>query len=129
MDYIVLLGRLLLGGYFLYGGYNHFRNLGMLSGYAQSKGVPSASAAVAGSGALLVIGGLSILLGVEVVVGVIALLIFLVPVSVKMHAYWTVADPMGRVGERVNFQKNIALAGAVLLLLAIPRPWVLSVWQ
>jgi putative oxidoreductase len=128
MEYIILLGRILLGGFFIYGGYNHIRNLEMVSGYAQSKGVPSPKAASVVSGVLLLIGGLSVLLGVYPDVGVIALVLFLAPVSFKMHAFWKVQDPMAKMGERVNFQKNIAILGAVLILLAIPQPWSLSLF-
>jgi hypothetical protein len=33
---------------------------------------------------------------------------------------------MGRINQRVNFEKNLALAGAALLLLAVPQPWPIS---
>lgn len=118
-----IIGRLLLGSFFIYSGYSHFANLAMMSGYAQSKGVPSPKAAVASSGILLWIGGLSILLGVYPVIGVAALAVFLIPVTFMMHAFWKVQDPQAKMGEMVNFTKNLALLGAVLLLLAIPEPW------
>ena len=126
MLYLFILGRILLGGYFIMSGYNHFKNLGMLSGYAQSKGVPMPKIAVAVTGAMLLLGGLGILLGVYTEYAVLLLSIFLVGVTTKMHQYWTVSDPMMRMGERVNFYKNLALLGGVLMLLAIPTPWVMS---
>lgn len=43
-----------------------------------------------------------------------------------MHAVWKVADPQQRMGEQVNFSKNIALLGSLLMFLAIPRPWPMS---
>jgi hypothetical protein len=43
-----------------------------------------------------------------------------------MHPYWQETDMMQGINQRVNFQKNIALLGAALLLLFIPRPWPLS---
>jgi len=121
-----LIGRLLLGGYFIFGGFNHFSNLGMMAGYAQSKGVPGPKAAVAFSGLLLLIGGLSILLGVYPTVGTIAIALFLIPVTFMMHAFWKVQDPMAKMGEMVNFTKNLALLGAALMLLAVPQPWTMS---
>ena len=33
---------------------------------------------------------------------------------------------MGRINQRVNFQKNLALLGAALMMLMIPRPWPLG---
>jgi putative oxidoreductase len=40
----------------------------------------------------VLLGGLSMLLGVYPVVGIILLIIFLLGVSFKMHAYWKVDD-------------------------------------
>ena len=123
---IFLIGRLVLGGYFILGGYNHFKMLNMMSGYAQSKGVPTPKAAVAFSGLLLFVGGLSILLGIYPTIGAVALVLFLVPVTFMMHAFWKVQDAQMKMGEQVNFMKNLALLGAVLMLLSIPQPWSTS---
>ena len=125
---IFLIGRLLLGGYFIFGGFNHFKMLNMMSGYAQMKGVPSPKAAVAFSGLLLFIGGLSILLGIYPTVGAVALVLFLVPVTFMMHAFWNVQDAQLKMGEMVNFTKNLALLGASLMLLSIPQPWSTSLF-
>lgn len=127
MIYLFFLGRILLGGYFIKNAYNHFKNSQMLAGYAGSKGVPMPSLAVLGTGLLLLLGGLGVVLGVYVEWAVTFLAIFLIGVTFKMHQYWKVADPMMRMGESVNFYKNLALLGAVLMLLAIPQPWVWSV--
>ena len=125
---LILIGRLLLGGFFINSGFKHFSNLTMMAGYSQSKGIPSPKAAVVFSGLLLLIGGLSILLGVYPTVGTLALVLFLVPVTFMMHAFWKVKDPMARMGETVNFTKNLALLGAALMLLGVPQPWAVSLF-
>ncbi len=125
MIYLFLLGRILLGGYFIMSGYAHFKNLQSYTGYAQSKGVPIPKLAVLMTGALLVLSGLGILLGVWVEGAVFLLSVFFIFVTPKMHNYWAITDPMQRMGERVNFYKNLGLLGAVLMLLAIPTPWPL----
>jgi putative oxidoreductase len=119
----LLPGRLLLGGYFLHAGCSHFRHRKMMAGYPASKGVPLAMPAILGTGALLALGGLSLLTGYQSLIGLAFLALFLVGVTPKMHDYWNVKDPMARMGERVNFLKNAALLGAVLMLSAIPTPW------
>jgi|SRR3989344_782036 len=126
MIYLFVLGRILLGGYFIKSGYNHFKNPGMLTSYAQSKGVPAPKLAVFGTGVMLLLGGLGILLGVYVEISVLLLSLFLLGTLIKMHRYWEVTDPMARMGEHVNFYKNLGLLGAILMLLAIPTPWVMS---
>ncbi len=112
------LGRLLFGGFFLYSAYNHFANLNGMTQYAESKGIPSPREAVIGSGILLAVGGFCVLFNVAVMLGLIALVLFLVPVTFMVHAFWKVQDPMAHMGERVNFTKNLALLGAVLIMLA-----------
>jgi putative oxidoreductase len=123
---LFLIGRIIVGGYFLMAGFNHFRNTKMMAGYAQSKGTPSAKAAVVGTGFLLLLGGLSFLLGYHPTIGTGLLIIFLLGVSFKIHAFWKVSDPMARMGEQVNFGKNIAMIGFLLMTLMINRPWPIS---
>lgn len=36
-----------------------------------------------------------------------------------MHRFWEIQDQMMAINEMVNFTKNLALAGAVLILLAL----------
>ena len=124
--YLFILGRILLGVYFIMGGFNHFTNLGMLSGYAQSKGVPMPKEAVLLTGLMMFLGGIGILFGVYVELSILLLSVFLIVTTFTMHQYWKVTDQMTRMGEMVNFHKNLGLLGAILMLLAIPLPWALS---
>lgn len=123
MDYVFLLGRILFGGFFIVGGINHFRHLGMMSGYAASKGVPAAKVAIVFSGLLILFGGLCVVVGWKPQIGLVCIMLFLLPVTFMMHAYWTETDPMQQMSQRVNFQKNVALLGAALMMLSIPLPW------
>jgi uncharacterized membrane protein YphA (DoxX/SURF4 family) len=119
METILLyFGRILFGGYFAYSGFNHFKMLDMMSGYAKSKGAPLPKLSVAFSGLLLLIGGLSVLFNILPSVGFVSLALFLIQVTFIMHAFWKVQDPMAKMHEMINFMKNIALLGAVLILLA-----------
>ena len=129
MEYLFPLGRLIFGGFFVNAAYNHFTKIGMMAGYSASKGVPAPKLAVVGSGVLLLAGGLGVILGVWVQCALLCLVLFLVPTSFIMHAYWKVPDPMARMGERVNFQKNMALLGAVLMLYSLATPWAMSLGQ
>ena len=127
MDTLFLVGRIIFAGYFLFNGVNHFMRMRMMSDYAKMKGVPVPSVAVALTGLMMILGGLSMLLGIYPLVGVVLLVVFLIPVSFMMHNFWKVQDPQMRMGEMINFMKNMALLGAVLMLSAIPIPWPFSV--
>jgi putative oxidoreductase len=126
MEKISFLGRLIVGGYFLYSAYNHFTNVGSMAAYAASSGVPAAQAAIVLTGLLLLIGGLCLITGLYPKIGIAALVLFLIPVSFTMHAFWNIADPMARMGQMINFLKNMALLGSALTFLAIPEPWPMS---
>ena len=119
MENIYLLGRIILGVYFLYNAYNHFANLDSLAGYAGSKKVPQAKIAIVVTGAMLFIGGAAILTGMSMVIGLWILVAFLIATSFMMHPYWKVTDQMMKMGEKINFQKNMALVGALLIILGL----------
>jgi len=122
-----LLGRAIFGGYFIYNGINHFLNRDMLADHARQKGVPMANVAVPITGAMLITGGLSVLLGQHPRFGSAMIMGFLATVSPTMHAFWADTDEQERMGDAVNFAKNIGLIGAALLAASQPQPWPKSV--
>ena len=126
-DILMLIGRLLFGGLFLYNGINHFQNRAAMTGYAAYKGIPMPSVSIVASGLWLVICGLSVILGFRPEVGLLMSVIFLAGVTPVMHNYWTATDPNARLADSINFQKNMALLGAALVMLALPRPWPYSI--
>jgi putative oxidoreductase len=119
MDVVALIGRILFAALFLGSAFGHFSQSEAMAGYAKSRGVPQARLAVLGSGALILVGGLMVLLGVWMDLGALLLVIFLVPTAVLMHPFWKETDPMAKQNEMVSFNKDIALAGAALLVLAL----------
>ena len=121
-----LVGRILLAGFLLYNGLQHFTELQSLSQHAAAKGVPMATAAVVVAGILLLVAGLSFLLGLAPKVGIAALVLFLVPVTLTMHQFWT-EHGMARANDLVHFASNVGLLGAVMALAAVPEPWPYSV--
>ncbi len=117
MTALIVIGRILFGGYFIYSGISHFKESKAFTAYAQSKGVPQPSFAVLISGVLLIVGGAGFFLNLFIQQSAIFLLIFLIPGTLMMHAFWKEKDPMARMGDRVNFFKNVALIGALLMML------------
>ncbi|MBE3583649.1 MAG: DoxX family membrane protein [Limnochordaceae bacterium] len=127
MEILFLIGRIIYGGFFVMNAFSHFRSVPAMTGYARSKGVPLPEVAVIGTGLLLLAGGLSVLLGYLPTIGLVLILIFLVGVSFWMHAFWSEADIAARTADQVNFFKNMALAGAALMMLLLPQPWPFSI--
>ncbi len=123
MEITFLIGRIIFGGYFVYNGYSHIKHLENTAGYAASKGVPMPKLAVVGTGILLLLGGLSVITGLYTCIGLVLLLVFLVPTTFQMHQFWKMSDPMQKMGEKIQFTKNLALIGAVLMLFSLAAPW------
>ena len=125
---VLLVGRILFGGFFIVMGLNHFRNLAMMSGYAKSKNVPFPRLAVIATGIMLVVGGASVLLGILPIVGLTVLIVFLLSTLVTMHDFWNMKDPQQRAADQVNFLKNVALIGGSLALMYGVSEWALALY-
>jgi len=111
---VVLLGRLLFAVIFVMAGANHFNK--QTIGYAASQGVPLAAIVVPLSGVVAIAGGLLILLGYRAKLGAWLIVLFLVPVSLMMHKFWTVTDPMMAQIQMILFMKNVSMLGGALLI-------------
>lgn len=119
MDVVALIGRILFAALFIGSAFGHLTQSEAMAGYASSRGVPQAKLAVLGSGVLILIGGLLVLLGIWMDLGALLLVLFLLPTAVVMHPFWKETDPMAKQNEMVSFNKDVALAGAALLLFAL----------
>lgn len=87
--------------------------------YARAKGLPLPGIAVFISGIFLLLGGLSLVLGFEMIIGMWLLVIFLVPTTFIMHTFWKEKDAQTRMIETIMFSKNVALIGALLMMIAM----------
>ncbi len=114
LPFLVPLGRVLFASIFLISGPGHFSRATI--GYAASQGVPLASVLVPIAGILAIAGGLSVAIGVRARLGAWLLVIFLVPVTLTMHAFWRVADPMMAMNQQIHFMKNVVMLGGALLI-------------
>lgn len=123
MEFVLALGLVAFGYLFVTSGIGHIKNRHAMSGYAQFKRVPSPMTAVLVSGVLLIVAPVLVLIGAFTAVGVayvgLALLgLFLLSTLVLMHNYWAV-DAESKMNEQINFNKNLALLGAVLAIAAL----------
>lgn len=116
MDIVFLVGRILLAVIFLLSAVGHLTQSKGMAQYAASKGVPAAEAGVIVSGLVFALGGIALVLGVWTDLAALALALVLIPVTFMMHAHWKETDPQAKQGEQINFNKNLALIGAMLVL-------------
>jgi putative oxidoreductase len=111
---VVVLGRFFYVLIFLMAGPFHFSKQEVA--YAAAQGVPLASILVPFSGVLAFAGGLSILLGYRAKLGAWLLALFLVPVTLMMHNFWAIPDPMMAQVHMAMFMKNLGLLGGALMI-------------
>jgi putative oxidoreductase len=107
------VGRVALGTIFLVSGLGKLAAWRGSAAYAASKGVPESLLAIAT--ALELLGAVSLVVGFKARWGALALLIFLVPVTLVFHNFWAVPAEQQQM-EMANFLKNLAIGGALLIV-------------
>ncbi len=115
MRAIVPIGRVLFSLIFITSAFSHFTS-GTIDA-AAAHGVPLATVLVPAAGILALVGGVSVLLGYRARFGAFLLLLFLVPVTLVMHRFWSVADPQVASMQKVMFMKNLSMMGGALMLM------------
>jgi putative oxidoreductase len=119
MEIVLLIGRILFALMFINSGIAHLTKLEAMSGYAQYKKVPAPKLMTLLTGFIILLGGIFVAAGIYADLGALLLAIFLIPTAFKMHNFWTIEDATAKQGESINFFKNIALAGAALIIFAL----------
>ena len=114
MERMVLVGRFLFSAIFIVSSFGHFSS-GAVQ-YASGHGVPWAQFFVPFSGVLALFGGLSVLVGYFAKIGAALLVAFLIPVTLMMHNFWTVADANEAQIQMVMFMKNVSMLGGAFLI-------------
>jgi putative oxidoreductase len=114
VGFVTLIGRILFALIFVMAGVGHFSHQEIA--FAAAQGVPLASLAVPFSGILALAGGFSILLGYRAKLGAWLIVLFLIPVTVMLHNFWAVSDPMMHQVQLAMFMKNVSILGGALLI-------------
>jgi uncharacterized membrane protein YphA (DoxX/SURF4 family) len=122
---VFLIGRALVGGVYLQAGISNILYRPAKAGYAASKGLVVADLLVVVSALLLIVAGLCLLTGFRPRLGILALTLFLIPVTLIMHNFWA-AEGITREIESHAFLGNVAMLGSALVFIAIPQPWPYS---
>ena len=118
MNNLFLVGQVVLGAYFIAAGIPHFTKAKGMIDYATFKKIPAPAAGVYVSGIILVLGGVGILFQMDLVWAYSLLAAFLVIAAVTVHNFWTEKDAQAKMTSMIMFQKNIAIAAALIMLMA-----------
>ena len=116
-DGAALLGRILLAAMFVISGWGKVTGFSGTAGYIGSKGLPLPEVLTAIAILIELGGGLLIVLGWKTRWAALALAIFLVVITPIFHSFWD-GEPTERMSQLINFEKNLSILGAMLLVYA-----------
>jgi putative oxidoreductase len=119
LEIVLLVGRILFAALFITSGIAHFAKLEAMTGYAKYKKLPAAKFGVLISGLFFLLGGIYVAVGLWVDLGALLLAITLVLAAVIFHNFWKETDATAKMNEQIAFNKDLALAGAALILFAL----------
>lgn len=112
-----LVGRILLAVIFIKAGWGKIGGWEGTAAYMASKGLPLVPLLLAGTILIELGGGLMLALGWKARWAALAIFLWLIPVTFVFHAFWGVEA--AQVQNQLNhFLKNVAIAGAMLMVFA-----------
>ena len=111
-----VLGRLLYSGILAIMAIDGFRNNDKRVEVARESGVPMPEVMVPFATGMLLVANLGVLLWKYPRVSAGALVVFFLGTTPAIHNFWTM-EGKERQANKINFQKNVALLGAALVLL------------
>ena len=116
-DVMALVGRLMVAYLFIPAGIGKLMGFAGTVGYITSAGLPlpQVGAVIA---IIVELGlGIALLLGFKTRIVAIAMAVFTVAAALFFHKFWAVPDAM-KMMQTINFNKNIAIAGGLLVIAA-----------
>jgi putative oxidoreductase len=114
-DWLLLLGRILLGGIFVLSGYGKLMGLSAFAASLEQKGVPFASVMALIGAPVEFFGGLAIVLGIETRYAAALMVGFVIVATLISHRFWEYQDA-ARQMQQTQFVKNVAIIGGFVVL-------------
>lgn len=113
-----LVGRILISYMFIIAGVGKIMKFSSTAAYMATKGVPMTEVLLALTILIELGGGLLILLGWKARWSALVMFLFLIPVTLVFHNFWTIQDAIARTHDMHAFMKNTAIMGAMLYIMA-----------
>ncbi len=117
MSLIKTLGHSLLAGMFIIGGYGAFSEPGGRVAMVDKAGIPAPRQAVILNGGAMVVAGTALAVGFLPKLASLILIGSLIPTTFVGHPFWQETDPRTRAMHQINFTKNLAMIGGLLVVL------------
>lgn len=110
---VELLGRILLSAIFLMSGFGKIMDWSGTVAHMTEKGMPAVPFFLACAIAFELVAGAALLTGCYTRVAATVLFLYLIPVTLIFHNFWTYEGAM-RQNQMIHFMKNLAIFGGLL---------------
>ena len=128
--YGTLAARILIGQIFLLSGVMKVMDPAGTAEQMASRGMFWVPFFLWSAAAVELAGGLSLLLGCRARLGALVLFLFLIPVTLTFHNWWTYPDPKEQHVNMLFFMHNLTLMGGLLLVMTFgPGPFSVDRWN
>jgi putative oxidoreductase len=114
---LALLGRVLLAAIFLYSGFGKITGFQDSVAYIAGAGLPMPQVLNVLSILVEIVGGLALLIGFRSRWAALAFVVFLIIITPIFHNFWS-APPAEVMSQQINFIKNMAIVGGMLMVMA-----------
>ena len=112
----LLLGRVLLAAIFLVSGFGKLTNLGGFADSLAHQGVPAPWVLAVVGACVEFFGGVAVAVGFRARWAALLMVAFTIVATLIAHRFWEVQDAAARMGQQIQFMKNVAIVGGFLLL-------------
>jgi putative oxidoreductase len=126
-DFILLVGRILLGWIFARSGYGKMFDIPAYAATFSGRGLPTFLAYIAVPAEFF--GGIALIFGLATRYVVLVMIIFMLVATFSSHRYWEFTDVAARRAQDSSFYKNLAMLGGFLFLFVIgPGRFSVDAW-
>jgi putative oxidoreductase len=116
-QYLLPAGRVLLSLIFVLSGISKIMDWPETVQFMQTQGLPMVPLLLGAAIVVEILGGLSVLIGWHARWGAWLLFLYLIPVTLILHNFWAFTGAEQQM-QLVNFLKNLAIMGGLLLVAA-----------
>jgi len=117
-DFLLLVGRVLLGWLFLASGYGKFGSISGTAAYFTNLGISPPEFWAWFAACVEVVLGATLILGIATRYAALTSLVWVLVATAIAHRYWTYPAP-AQAAQQINFLKNIAIMGGALYAFVI----------
>lgn len=125
--FLPLVARLLLTAEFAIAVNGKISDWSGQAAYMASHGMTMIAPLLGAALVIELVGSLALVTGYQARAAAAVMFVYLGIVSVRLHDFWNIADPMAAGGTQTQFFKNLGIMGGLLMIAVYgPGRWVLG---